>query len=155
MGLGGTIGPGLSLDYFLARNISVGGQLSYSNDTLHQVQSANVLLRVGFDWELSDEFSVWSHLGLGYSTSSIPVPTTDPSTTQVNTSSMGYVSVDSLLLYHVSNHFFLGAGLSFQQEFYDESTSDTNKSGVDQGLIKINENLTTTLGITSTIGGHF
>lgn len=131
-----------SLDYFVAPNISIGGQLGIDYTTTSPAgggpsTSATVLqveARVGYNLALGDMASLWPHVGIAYVHASgsgggssaylVPIVVTAP------------------FLWHPTPHFFLGAGPVF-------TTSLVAKSGGND-LPK-----TTDFGIQALIGGSF
>jgi hypothetical protein len=131
-----------SLDYFVAPNVSVGGQVGIdytttsgtgggasSSTTILQVEA-----RAGYNIPLGDVASIWPHLGIAYVHASfsgggqsaylVPLVITAP------------------LLWHATPHFFLGAGPVFTTDLVAKS------GGAD--LPK-----TTDFGIQALVGGCF
>lgn len=131
-----------SLDYFVAPNVSVGGQLGIDYKTTSPAgggpsASTTVLqieARVGYNLPIGDMASLWPHVGIAYlhasgsgggpSAYSVPLVITAP------------------FLWHPTSHFFLGAGPVFTTELvFKSGGNDLPK--------------TTDLGIQALIGGYF
>ncbi len=134
-----------SLDYFVAPNISVGGQLgvfhggSYMGSSLPDGATATayqIEVRGGYNVALNDAFSIWPHLGIGYVHASASLN---------GTSASGYtvpLVVTVPVLWHPANHFFLGLAPTFTTELVAKT------EGNDVGK-------TTDIGLTAVLGGYF
>ncbi len=106
-----TIGP--AVDYFVIRNLSVGGQLLFNYQSFPNGHSTQfgVGPRVGYNFPVSDLLSVWPKLGLSIahtSESTDPVPPATDSGSSNNTALQLNVFVPVML--HPAEHFFVGFG---------------------------------------------
>ena len=129
-----------SADYFVAPNISVGGQIGYSHGVTTSVgDDVNVFMlevRGGYNLALNDQFSIWPHLGIGYAHLSF----------NYNGASItGYaipLIVTVPLLWHPAPHFFLGLAPTLTTELASKvESTDAGKE--------------TDIGISALIGGYF
>jgi hypothetical protein len=132
-----------SADYFVAPNISVGGQVGYvSGSSSFMGQSADawafaIIPRVGLSMMLTDVISFWARLGIGYAYTS--------SSSSAGADSSGYIIpliIEAPVLWHPAPHFFLGAGPMFTTELVNK------QEDVDQSK-------ETNFGVTTMIGGYF
>ncbi|MFL5305170.1 MAG: hypothetical protein ACJ8F1_08150 [Polyangia bacterium] len=133
-----------SLDYFVAPNISVGGQIGVQhgsadlfggsgNDT---ATAFGLELRGGYNLALNDMFSIWPHLGIAYEHVSI---------SGGGTSATGYLIpllVTVPVLWHPASHFFIGLAPTLRTDLVAK-------------LEGMNIGKTTDVGLTAVIGGYF
>lgn len=135
-----------SLDYFVAPNISVGGEIGFTHGNgsaaqlgLPDAATATtfvVEVRGGYNLALNDMFSIWPHLGIGYGHVSV---------SYMGQSQSGYVIplvVTVPVLWHPASHFFLGLA----------PTVTTNLVAKTDGH---DDAKTTDIGLTAVIGGYF
>ena len=135
-----------SLDYFVAPNISLGGEIGFTHGNgstlglgLPGTASATSFIlevRGGYNIALNDMFSIWPHLGIGYGHVSV---------SYMGQSSSGYVIplvVTVPVLWHPASHFFLGLA----------PTLTTNLVAKTEGN---DAPKTTDVGLTAVIGGYF
>jgi hypothetical protein len=103
-----------SVDYFVARRLSIGGSLTFaysasnsSTSWSHQT-SFGVAPRVGYDIPLSDHFSLWPRASIDFTESNFA----GESGGTPYTSNQGNVSVSVFVpvLFHPAPHFFVGFG---------------------------------------------
>jgi hypothetical protein len=112
-----------TVDYFVARSISVGGfvETNYTSDNAGHAYTLGVGARVGYNFTLADLVSFWPRVGLSIDdtsttgnvptttvTSSGAVTTTTASTTVQNTALA--VNLFAPLMFHPVAHFFCGFG---------------------------------------------
>jgi hypothetical protein len=132
-----TLAP--ALDFFLARNLSVGGQVVYAQngDDLGDVQTFGAAARVGYVIGLG-KISIWPRGGLSFARSSFDTPGDDLTITRLT------LNVYAPVLFHPVDHFFLGLGPVFDVDLVADDDSDV-----------INARKVTSIGVVSTIGGYF
>ena len=126
-------------DYFLQQNLSVGAaallQFAFGDST---AVSLGVLGRVGYNLPLSQRVSFWPKLGFGVQFGHI-----------TDNSDVSFVlDINAPILFHVTNHFFGGAGPLVRARISDRGFG----FGSEQGNFSGND---VTLGITTTVGGYF
>jgi hypothetical protein len=113
-----------TVDYFVARSVSVGGfvETNYTSDNAGHAYTLGVGARVGYNFTFADLASLWPRIGLSVDdtsttvTSSVatttgagtPATTTSSSTTVQNTSLA--VNLFVPLMFHPVAHFFCGFG---------------------------------------------
>lgn len=130
-------------DYFVAPNISVGGQLrieysSGDNGINTTITTIGLVPRIGYDVALSPTSSIWPHVGLGY------IHTSFDNGSAGNNFSSYTVTLDVFVpvLFQPVPHFFLGGGPFLATDLVSKLQGmDTTK--------------TTDIGVMSTIGGYF
>jgi hypothetical protein len=133
-----------SLDYFVAPNVSVGGQVGIEYSTASpsgggssvSLTVIQVEARVGYNLPLGDTASFWPHVGLAYA---------HLSTSSGGQSASGYsvpLVVFLPLLWHPASHFFLGAGPVLTTELADKVES-------------VSQPKTTSYGVQALLGGYF
>jgi len=136
-----------SLDYFVAPNVSVGGQVEIahgsSDISLGGIDASGtgtvlgIEVRGGYNFPLTDSFSVWPRLGLGYfHESSSASGTADSTAYQLN------LLLSIPVLWHPSSHFFVGAGPGFVTELVSKIEGNSVGKSTDVGL-------------TALLGGYF
>ena len=133
-----------ALDYFVARNISIGGQLrieyaSGDNGVDTTITTIGLVPRIGYNVALSPTSSIWPHVGLGYIHTSY-----DNGGGGANNFSSYTVTLDVFvpLLFQPVPHFFLGGGPFVAADLVSKlEGADTTK--------------TRDIGLMSTIGGYF
>jgi hypothetical protein len=132
-----TIAP--ALDFFLARNLSVGGQVVFAqnDEELGDVQTFGAAARVGYVIGLG-KISIWPRGGLSFARSSFDTAGDDLSVTRLT------LNVYAPVLFHPVDHFFLGLGPVFDVDLVADDNSDLFEAS------KI-----TSIGVVSTIGGYF
>jgi opacity protein-like surface antigen len=139
-----TVGVQPSLDYFIAPDVSVGGEVGIQYSTTSpagggasfSTTTIDVEARVGYNIPLGDMASLWPRIGLAYA---------HVSSSSNGMSATGYtvpLVVFAPLLWHPAHHFFLGAGPVLTTELVDKV------EGVSQGK-------TTSYGIQALLGGYF
>jgi hypothetical protein len=133
-----------ALDYFVARNLSIGGQLrieyaSGDNGVGTTITTLGLVPRIGYNVALSPTSSIWPRVGLGYIRTSY-----DNGGSGANNFSSYTVTLDVFvpLLFQPVPHFFLGGGPFLATDLVSKlEGADTTK--------------TTDIGLMSTIGGYF
>jgi hypothetical protein len=133
-----------AFDYFLAPNISIGGQLrieyaSGDDGANTTVTTIGLVPRIGYNVALSPTSSIWPHVGLGYLHTSY-----DNGAGGGNNFSSYTVTLDVFvpLVFQPVPHFFLGGGPFVETDLVSKlEGADTIK--------------TTNIGLMSTIGGYF
>ena len=133
-----------ALDYFVARNLSIGGQLRIEyaagdNGVDTTITTIGLVPRIGYNLALSPTTSIWPRVGLGY----IHTSYDNGGSGAYNFS--GYtVTLDVFvpLVFQPVPHFFLGGG----------PFAATDLVSKHQGMDTIK---TTDIGLMSTIGGYF
>ena len=133
-----------ALDYFIAPNVSVGGEVGILYKSTSpagggmsiSTTGIEVEGRVGYNLALGDMASLWPRIGIAY---------VHVSASSNGTSASGYtvpLVVFAPFLWHPTQHFFLGAGPVFTTEL-------ANK------LEGMSQPKTTSYGIQALIGGSF
>ncbi|MDP9002531.1 MAG: hypothetical protein M3O46_20770, partial [Myxococcota bacterium] len=129
-----------ALDYFVIRNLSIGGSIEFnyvSAGTTHSTRFG-VGPRVGYNFTLSDLISVWPRAGLSIGTKSSttdPAPGAPAGTPSISSSGTNVqLNLYVPLMFHPAPHFFAGLG-----PFLDVDLSGDAKA--------------TTFGAKMTIGG--
>ena len=133
-----------ALDYFVAHNISLGGQLRIEyaagdNSVNTTITTIGLVPRIGYDLALSPTSSIWPRVGLGYIHTSY-----DNGGSGAYNFSSYTVTLDVFvpLLFQPVPHFFLGGGPFLTTDLVSKlEGADTIK--------------TTNIGLMSTIGGYF
>jgi hypothetical protein len=133
-----------ALDYFVARNISIGGQLRFEyaagdNGVNTTITTIGLVPRIGYNLALSPTSSIGPRVGLGY----IHTGYDNGGSGAYNFSSYT-VTLDVFvpLLFQPVPHFFLGGGPFLATDLVSKLEGmDTTK--------------TTEIGLMSTIGGYF
>ena len=134
-----------AVDYFVAPNLSIGGQLSIRYTTqddgaggsLNQTL-VGILPRVGYNIALGPTVSLWPRLALGYVHASIDGGAGTTSISGYTVTLEAFVPV----LFHPVPHFFVGGGPILTTDLASK-------------LEDVNVSKTTTFGLLSTIGGYF
>ncbi|RYZ41426.1 MAG: hypothetical protein EOO71_12055 [Myxococcaceae bacterium] len=126
-------------DYFLQQNLSVGAAaqlaLGFGDAT---IVGLGVLGRVGYNLPLNERVSFWPKVGFGIHFGHIP-----------DNSDVSFVlDVYAPILFHVTEHFFVGAGPQMRALISDRGFS----FGSSQGNFSGND---VTIGISTTVGGYF
>jgi hypothetical protein len=131
-----------SLDYFVAPNLSVGGEVGVLHgDGIAGITGATVTAivieaRVGYNIPINEMFSLWPHLGIGYE---------HVSASANGNSASGYtipLVVTVPILWHPASHFFLGLGPTLTTELASK-------------LESMDQPKTTDIGLTGVLGGYF
>ena len=134
-----------AVDYFVAANLSIGGQLRISytsvpnnSGTSNDTTTIGLLPRIAYNVALSPTSSIWPRVALGY------VHTSMDSYGGAVTSSGYIVSLEIFvpLVFQPVPHFFLGGGPLV--------STDLVSKFEDMDAAK-----TTNIGLMSTIGGYF
>lgn len=130
-----------SLDYFVAPNVSVGGEIGIAHGSATTFGSTggsytNFLLEIrgGYNLALNDMFSIWPHLGIGYQHVSFS-----------DGGGSGYVIplvVTVPFLWHPASHFFLGLAPTLVTDLVSKFNSMDGQK-------------TTDIGLTAVLGGYF
>lgn len=136
-----TLSP--AVDYFVIRNLSVGGNLLFnylSPPGDGHSTSFGIGPRVGYNLAISDLISFWPKAGLSFthtsvSTTTAATPTTPAVTGNVSNTAIA-LNLFAPVMFHPAQHFFAGFG-----PFLDTDLSGDNKA--------------TTFGGKLTIGGWF
>lgn len=128
-----------SADYFLQQNLSVGASalvaFGFGDST---VVGLGVLGRVGYHLPLNERVSFWPKAGFGVQFAHVP-----------NSSDVNFIlDFNAPILFHVSPHFFVGAGPQVRALI----SQDVGSLGSEQGNFSGND---VTIGITTTVGGYF
>jgi len=131
-----------AVDIFVARNLSIGGQVSislYSEDqTDTSTTRVGVLPRIGYNIPLGSKASIWPRLAAGYYFRTDSAGGGYPSTSGYTFTFKAFVPV----LFHPVPHFFIGGGPIFSTDLvsqYDDVDSFT----------------TSEYGVQTTVGGYF
>lgn len=142
--VGTNLGQNWALDYFVIDNLSIGGQVSYATNNDGETKTLSVAPRVGYNIALGDDFSIWPQLTVIY-TSQTDEDEVNNVTVESKSSAFG-LGLNVPVLYHITNHFFLGIGpfvntqLSNSVKVGDADSQDGPK--------------TTQLGLASVLGGY-
>jgi hypothetical protein len=128
-----------ALDYFIIKNLSIGGTISlaYTKFSLGSETIVGIGPRVGYNLMLSDLMSIWPKIGFSYTHSNSSVGTAVGPSTTLSTSKDGdAISLNLFVpfMFHPAEHFFVGLG-----PFLDADLSGSNK--------------VTVYGIKLTLGG--
>ena len=99
-----------SLDYFIAPNVSVGGVvgLQYNSGTPSRTE-LDLGVRAGYNLAITPQVTFWPMVGIYYSHFTVSSTANSPSSSGSSTS----LGIFAPFLYHISTHFFLGAGPRF------------------------------------------
>jgi hypothetical protein len=126
-----------ALDFFIAPNLSVGGQVVFAREDQGELeaQTFGAGARVGYVIGLG-KVSIWPRAGFTFARTSFEFGEADTTLTGLS------LNVFAPVLYHPVDHFYLGLGPKLDYDVYaDDDTDDAPK--------------TTAIGIVSTIGGYF
>jgi hypothetical protein len=128
-----------SADYFLQQNLSVGASalvgLAFGDST---AVGLGVMARLGYALPLNERVSIWPKVGFGIDFTHV-----------TGGSDVSFVlDVNAPILFHVTPHFFVGAGPQVRALISDGIGS----LGSDQGYFS---GADVTLGISTTVGGYF
>jgi len=147
-----TLSVAPAADYFVARNLSVGGMVSlaYATSTSGgQVTTSQTTFgigpRVGYDIPFGDRFSLWPRIAFLFSDASAP-----PISGAFGSSAPAYsvttfdIQLFAPLLWHPSAHFFVGLGPFFQTDL----ASTYSSGGTSSSWMK-----TTAFGVKLDLGG--
>jgi hypothetical protein len=144
-----------SVDYFIAPNVSVGGELGIdhlsvstpsppygygqatNNSTGATAISAEA--RVGYNVSLTETVSLWPRLGLGY----VYTTTSFPYAPDATGHSIP-LSLSVPFLWHPGGHFFVGGGPAIVTQLSNEISGANGSKSTDYGLLGL---------IGGTIGG--
>ncbi|HEU4407966.1 MAG TPA: hypothetical protein VFS43_22080 [Polyangiaceae bacterium] len=141
---GTNIGRLWALDYFVIDNLSIGGQVEYTTRNDGDDSVFSIAPRVGYNIAFSDDFSIWPQAGVTFSSEK---GTGDVAGAPVETTERAFgLFLNAPILYHITNHFFLGAGPFINTEL---SHSAEAEGGDSADLPK-----TTNVGIQSVLGGY-
>jgi hypothetical protein len=156
-------------DYFVVRGLSLGAAVSYTYARqqvfcLASAQTSNgigVSPRLGYNFRLSEAFSLWPKVGVGLKNTWFNIDTTsspqcvksgavmDPAVANETLSEGAFdLDLDALLVFHPAPHFFLGLGPYLTTDLAVWGTSNSVSAGPTLVLPKI-----TTYGISFTVGG--
>jgi hypothetical protein len=129
-----TLGP--ALDYFIAPNLSVGGQvqISYAKAGSASTTTIGVGPRVGYDIPLGPMFSLFAKLGVALDHYSL-----DPGAGPTSSVTLFSLFIDAPFLFHPVPHFFIGLGPNL---FVNLAGGNSAQRDV-------------TFGLASTVGGWF
>lgn len=139
--IGTNLGQNWALDYFVIDNLSVGGQIAYSTANDGDAKTFSLAPRVGYNFAFSDDFSLWLQAGVTYASTT----TSDDAGNDVTNSAFGVV-VNAPILYHITNHFFLGIGPFINTELSNSSKPEEGDS--------FDNSKTTNVGLASLLGGY-
>ena len=139
--LGTDLGQRWALDYFLIDNLSIGGQISYASRNDGANKSFSLAPRLGYNLAFSDDFSLWLQAGVSFTNNTVE----DAAGNDAKTSAFG-LFLNAPFLYHITNHFFLGAG-----PFVATELSNSSKVG---DADSVGNPKSTSLGIFSLLGGY-
>lgn len=119
-------------DYFVIDHLSVGGYVNFSHSGGSGASATNIGIgpRVGYDINLSSQFSFWPKAGLSFNHTSTSVGPIDGSNSELA------INLFAPFLFHPVEHFFLGFGPNFDVDLTGNAKQ-------------------TVLGARLVIGGHF
>ena len=135
-----------SVDYFVARCLSIGTQLGIDHvsitlpplppgvlaiPTSNGGTTLSVEARIGYDIPIAETVSAWPRLGLGYTHTSVSYAYTFTSDVT------GYsvpLSFTVPFLWHPGNHFFVGAGPAFVTQLVNKSQGASAPKTTDYGI---------------------
>jgi outer membrane protein with beta-barrel domain len=131
-------------DYFIVDHVSVGGFVEIEHDSTDNTSATTIGVgpRVGYDYPLTDQFSVWPRAGFALASRSTSITTTatvggqTSSVTESGSSAYFTFIVSAPFLYHPAEHFFLGIGPYLSADL--------------SGDAKL-----TVVGLEFTVGGYF
>jgi len=131
-----TIAP--ALDYFIIDNISVGGQIGYTNASSGDVSTSAIGVgpRVGYGMAFSPTVSFFPRLGFPYPSISVDVDGADGSGSTTS------IDIFAPIQFPPANHFFVGIGPSLNLEL-SSSFEDADQDKA------------TSIGVASVVGGYF
>ncbi len=141
---GTNIGRVWALDYFVIDNLSIGGQVSYLTANDGNTKTFSLAPRLGYNIAFSDDFSIWPQLGVNFTSVTDQVEAGGV-TTEATSSAFG-VSLYAPVLYHITNHFFLGIG-PFIDTQLSNSTKPEEGDSIDNAKV-------TNFGLQSLLGGY-
>jgi hypothetical protein len=139
--LGSDLGQAWALDYFVIDNLSIGGQISYASNNDGATKNLSIAPRLGYNLAFSDDFSLWLQAGVAYASTK----TEDSAGADVKGSSFG-LALNAPFLYHITNHFFLGAG-----PFASTELGNSAKVG---GGASVDNPKSTSFGLLTLLGGY-
>jgi hypothetical protein len=133
-----------ALDYFVAPNLSIGGQLrlGVSSNDGGDATTIGLLPRIGYNIPIGPTASIWPRASLAYVHYSSSVSGGGYSTSSYTVSFIAFVPV----LFQPTTHFFIGGGPFLSTDLI----SKYEAGGVSADSIK-----TTEFGLLSTVGGYF
>jgi hypothetical protein len=136
-----TISFSPAADFFIAKNISVGGALLFEYDKAGSSDATRFGIgpRVGYNYAFTDMLGIWPKIGFSYSHTSRSTDTAAGPGTTLTLSRSGNAFTLNLfapVMFHPVPHFFVGFGPFL----------DTDLGGSDK---------VTTYGLKLTIGGWF
>ncbi|MCU0683444.1 MAG: porin family protein [Polyangiaceae bacterium] len=141
---GTNIGRSWALDYFVIDNLSVGGQITYQTTNDGDDNAFTLAPRVGYNIAFSDDFSLWPQLTVSFTSTKSAVDVGGVSA-DAKASAFG-LGLYAPVLYHITNHFFLGTG-----PFIDTQLSNSVKIGDGDSA---DGPKTTNFGLQSVLGGY-
>jgi Outer membrane protein beta-barrel domain len=139
-----------SLDYFVTQNLSLGGTLLFQYQTQSDqgadlnTTAITILARLGYNIPLGPTASLWPRAGVGYVHASSDVSYGGLS--QSATASGSVLIIEMPILYHPAQHFFFGAGPTFQTQL---------SNSIESGGTSMDVAKTTAYGVEAMIGGYF
>jgi hypothetical protein len=124
-------------DYFVIDNLSVGGfiSLDYSKSGSSDGTRFGIGPRVGYNFGLSDTFSIWPKAGLAFAHSSVSTTVDlDSSTSRETSTSSNAIALNLFvpLMVHPVRHFFAGFG-----PFLDTDLSGSHRVTVIGGKLTL------------------
>jgi hypothetical protein len=138
-----TIGIAPALDFFVARNVSVGGRVAFIYQKVRDDSATTFAVgpEVGYSVALSPRVSLFPRLGAAYAHSSISSPS--PIGGSISASAWAInLFVLAPVLFHPFEHFFLGGGPTFSLDLVSKVR------GMDADKV-------TQIGLGFVIGGWF
>jgi len=105
-----------AVDYFVIRNLSIGGSVlfNYSSAGSGHSTSFGVGPRVGYNFPLSDLVSVWPKAGMSISSTNQTIDVVNPVTNTTSSTSASNTAIALNLfvplMFHPAPHFFAGFG---------------------------------------------
>jgi hypothetical protein len=120
-------------DYFVAPNISVGGAIGFIRTSVGDTSATTLGIgpRVGYLAHLAPRVSLWPRAGLAYNHISTSVPGLDQSGYAIT------LDVTALLLYHLTDHFFIGGGPALDYDLISKLEGEDAAKQTDLGLVSV------------------
>ncbi|MFI5301356.1 MAG: hypothetical protein ACHREM_24995 [Polyangiales bacterium] len=134
-----------ALDYFVVTGLSIGGEIAFSKEISDVSDNEFTVVafapRVGWDFVLGSDFSVWVRGGASFAYETLPN----------STRTIVSGSLDAQLLWHPSLKFFVGVGPGVTRDFFAPGSSTDASTG--QSISGEGEHHTRIRILAFTIGG--
>ncbi|HEY2030381.1 MAG TPA: hypothetical protein VGH20_14345 [Myxococcales bacterium] len=152
---GGSLDPGVM--YFVSDGLALGGVLHLSYDSLGISGASSRIADLGYGIAPAIGYNLW----VGSTVSLFPQVSVrlswDRFISEANFLPSHLVTFQAFVpvLFHVTPHFFLGAGPALSRDLANRAGALVNVSSGGQGIVPVEVSLNTTLSLQSVIGGWF